>query len=201
MISRRSQFARALAVGVAVLVASVTVSAGAASADRGSVSDGRADMWKINEGGTEPWAAPAATIGDVLRTTVRHTMHRVVVRVRYADLAPTGKSFRLWVDIRDETDRVRIIGLDAPRRDRDGRVIFMTASGRDIDCSDVRHRIDYDRDITRLSVPRPCLDTPRTVQFRILTEHVRANWDFAWLDNGLAESMDDRSWTEPLRRG
>ena len=198
---KRGRMARTFAAGAAVVAGLLTLSAGPAYAERSARSDGTADMWKINEGGTEPWPAPDAVIGDVIRTTLRHTTHRVVVRVRYADLAPTGRRFRVWVDVRDETGKVRLLGIDAPRRDRDGRVIFMTARGRDIDCPRIRHQIDYDRNITRLSVPRACLDTPRTVQFRVLTEHVRASWEFAWLDNGLAASMDDRSWTDRLGRG
>jgi hypothetical protein len=201
MIADRVRVIRPLAAVAVAILGVLTLLTGSAHAARTAVVDARGDMWKIDEGGTEPWPAPHATIGDVVRTTLRHTTHRVIVRVRYADLAKTGKGFRLWIDVRDETGKVRIVGLDAPRRDRNGRVIFMTANGRDLDCAGIRHRIDYDRNLTRLSLPRTCLDTPRSVQFRVLTEHVRASWEFAWLDNGLAESMDDRSWTAPLRRG
>ena len=32
-------------------------------------------------------------------------------------------------------------------------------------------------------------------------EHVRHSWRYAWLDNGLAVSMEDRHWTRWLGRG
>ena len=28
----------------------------------------------------------------------------------------------------------------------------------------------------------------------MLTEHVRGDWTYAYLDNGLGEDMDDRTW-------
>jgi hypothetical protein len=39
------------------------------------------------------------------------------------------------------------------------------------------------------------------VEFRVLSEHVRRSWAYAYLDNGLSTNLDDRSWTAPLRRG
>jgi hypothetical protein len=36
------------------------------------------------------------------------------------------------------------------------------------------------------------------VRFRLLTEHVRRSWDYAWLDNGLAAAFGDRRWTRWL---
>jgi hypothetical protein len=65
----------------------------------------------------------------------------------------------------------------------------------------VRHRIDYADDVVRVSVSRRCLDTPRVVRFRLLSEQVRRSWSYAWLDNGLAVSFGDRRWTRWLARG
>lgn len=184
----------------AVAVALVPLSAPAASAARLTVADARGDMIKVEEGGGNPRPAPDATIGDALRTTVRHTDRRVVVRVAFADLAATGKRLNLWVDLRDETGRTSILGVEATRADRDGHPILMTNRGRDIACA-VAHRISYRRDVIRASVPRRCLDNPESVRFRVYTEHVRRSWAYAYLDNALNRNFDDRGWSGPVRHG
>jgi hypothetical protein len=55
--------------------------------------------------------------------------------------------------------------------------------------------------VIRASVPRRCLDNPESVRFRVLTEHVRRSWAYAYLDNALSRNMEDRSWSDPVRRG
>jgi hypothetical protein len=184
----------------AVAVALVPLSAPAASAARLTVADARGDMIKVEEGGGNPRPAPGATIGDAVRSTFRHTDRRVVVRVEFADLAPVGRRLNLWVDLRDETGHTSILGVEATRADRDGHPILMTNRGRDIACS-VTHRISYRRDVIRASVPRRCLGNPASVRFSVLTEHVRRSWADAYLDNALGESLEHRSWSDPVRRG
>jgi hypothetical protein len=191
----------ALRVAAAALaVALAPMSAPSASAARLTVADARGDMVKVDEGGGNPRPAPGATIGDAVRTTFRHTDHRVVVRVRFAELARTGKRLNLWVELRDETRHTTTLGVEATRADRDGHPILMTNRGRDIDCA-VAHRINYRRDVIRASVPRRCLGRPESVKFRVLTEHVRRSWAYAYLDNALSRNLDDRSWTDPVPRG
>jgi hypothetical protein len=188
------------AVATLLAAAVIALSTPAAHAEHLRVGDPRGDMVKVEEGGANPRPAPAATNGDVVRSTFRHTRHRVVVRVRFADLAPTGKRLNLWVDLRDENRRLRTLGVEATRRDRDGHTLLMTRRGADIGCR-VGHRIDYRTNVIRASVPRRCLGTPKTVQLRVLSEHVRHSWAYAYLDNGLSADLEDRSWTTPLHRG
>jgi hypothetical protein len=121
------------------------------------------------------------------------------VRTELAGLEPTGRRFTVWVDVQNGARRSWFVGVEATRRDRDGHTIFMTGQGRDVRCA-LEHRIDYADDVVQVSVPRRCLDTPRVVRFRLLTEHVRRSWHYAWLDNGLAESVNDRHWTRWLSR-
>lgn len=171
-----------------------------AAAEQRTVRDARGDMIRVEEGGGDPRPAPGATIGDVVRTTFRHTDRRVIVRTKLAALERTGRRFTVWVDVQNGARRTWFVGVEATRRDRNGHTIFMTGRGHDVRCA-VRHRVNYADDVVRVSVPRRCLDTPRVLRFRLLTEHVRSSWDYAWLDNGLALSMDDRHWTRWLRRG
>ena len=171
-----------------------------AAAESVTVLDPPGDMVRVEEGGAHPQPAPGARVGDVVRTTFRHTAGRVVVRTELAALERTGRRFNVWVDVQDGARRTRTVGVEATRRDRDGHTIFLTGRGRDVRCA-LRHRIDYADDVVRVSVPRRCLGTPRVVRFRLLTEHVRRSWRYAWLDNGLAVRMDDRHWTRWLARG
>jgi hypothetical protein len=165
-----------------------------------TVRDARGDMVKVEEGGADPQSAPRATIGDVVNTTFRHTDRWVVVRTKMTALERTGRRFTVWVDVQNGARRTWTVGVEATRRDRDGHTIFMTGRDRDVRCA-LRHRVGYAHDVVRVSVPRRCMDTPRVVRFRLLSEHVRRSWSHAWLDNGLAASMDDRHWTRWLTRG
>jgi hypothetical protein len=189
--------ARLAAVAAALALPLLAVPAAAQDA---TVRDPRGDMIRVEEGGGHPQPAPTATVGDVVRTTFRHTDRRVVVRTKLVALARTGRRFTMWVDVQNGARRSWFVGVEATRRDRDGHTIFMTDRGNDLRCA-VRHRLDYAGDVVRVSVPRRCLGAPRMVRFRLTTEHVRRSWSHAWLDNGLAVPMDDRHWTRWLTRG
>jgi hypothetical protein len=189
--------ARLAAVAAALGLSLVAVPA---AAEELTVRDTRGDMIRVEEGGGDPQPAPGATVGDVVRTAFWHSDRRVVVRTKLAALERTGRRFLVWVDIQNGARRTWFVGVEATRRDRNGHTIFMTGRGHDVRCA-VQHRINYADDVVRVSVPRRCLDRPRAVRFRLLTEHVRRSWDYAWLDNGLAVAMDDRHWTRWLGRG
>ena len=171
-----------------------------AAAQEVTEHDGRGDMIRVEEGGSDPQPAPTAEIGDVVRTTFRHDAARVVVRTRLAALERSGRRFTVWVDVQDGARHSWFVGVQAARRDRGGQTIVMDDRGRDLPCT-AAHRIDYARDTVRVSVPRSCFGDPARLRFRVLTEHVRASWEHAWLDNGLAATMDDRRWTDWLSAG
>lgn len=193
-----SRPAARLAAVVAVLALPLGIVS--AAAQEVTVRDARGDMVRVEEGGGDPRPAPRATVGDVARTTFRHTDGRVVVRTKLVALKQTGRRFVVWVDVQDGARRTWTVGVEATRRDRDGHTIFMTEDARRPRCA-VVHRIHYADDLVRLAVPRECMDTPRRVRFRLLTEHVRRTWEYAWLDNGLAVDVEDRRWTPWLLRG
>lgn len=191
---------RARLAAVAVVLA-MALPAAPAAAEQRTVRDARHDMIRVEEGGSNPQAVPGATIGDVVRTKFRHTDRRVIMRTKLAALERTGRRFTVWVDIQNGARRKWFLGVEATRRDRNGHTMFFTGRGIDVRCAALRHRVNYADDVVRVSVPRRCLDTPRAVRFRLLTEHVRRSWDYAWLDNGLAVAQDDRHWTRWMRRG
>lgn len=186
----------AAAVAVAVLPA---LAAPAQAASR-AVDDVSGDMWKVEEGGTNPAAAPGATIGDFLRTTYTHTDTRVKVKAQFVDLAPVGKRFTVWVEMRNQDHRKWFVGLQATPKNRAGEGFLMSNSGKDLAC-DIRLRIDYERNTVRAGFPRSCLDNPRWLQFSTLSEQVRRTWKWAWLDNAQTKEIDSRVWSTKVRHG
>ena len=190
---------RRAAVCVAV-VATLPVISSPALAAHVTVDDTRHDMWRVEEGGTQPAPRPKAAIGDFVRASFKHSDARVRVTAKFVELARTGRRFALWVDVRNEDGKKTIAGVITTRRDRGGRALLMTNRGRDIDCR-VRHSIDYKQDTVRVSFPRRCIDNPRYLQFRAMSEHVRRNWAYAYLDNPHNNKAVSRSWTEKVRHG
>jgi hypothetical protein len=184
-------------VGAGVL--GLTLSAGPAAAERVTVADRRGDVLKVEEGATSGEPAPGSTF-DVWRSTFAHTPERVVARVRFDDLRPTGKRLRVWVNLRDGRGRTHHVGVEAVPGDRSGTAWLMGDRGRDLPCR-VRHRIDYADDVVRVSLPRTCLGSPRVLRFGVLTEHVRRTWRYAWLDDGLSPTVGQVTWTRRLGAG
>lgn len=182
----------------AVLAALLPSSALAASL---TVRDATGDMWTLEEGATRGEPAPDARIGDFVRTTVRHTASRVVVRTRFVELAPVGRRFTLWVGMRSGDGRETTLGVRATRGDRDGFTILMNAHGKDIRC-DVRHRISYSRHLVRAVVPRACLGDPSSLRFTVLSEQWGRRLFFSNLDDGLTPRQPGRiHWSSPVRSG
>ncbi|GAB3027770.1 hypothetical protein GCM10011376_17010 [Nocardioides flavus (ex Wang et al. 2016)] len=187
-------------VHLASLALVLALPAAPAAAEQARERDASGDMIRVEEGGGDPQAAPTARVGDVVRTTFRHDVGRVVVRTRFAALERAGRRFTVWADVQDRPGHTWYVGVQATRRDRGGETILMDGRGRDLPCT-ARHRIRYGADTVRVAVPRSCFGDPERLRFRLLSEHVRRSWDHAWLDNGLAPTMDDRRWTAWLTPG
>ena len=123
-----------------------------------------------------------------------------MARVRFDDLRPTGKRLRVWVNLQDGRGRTNYVGVEAVPGERGGTAWLMGNRGQDRPCR-VRHRIDYARDVVRVSLPRTCLGSPRGLRFGLLTEHVRRTWRYAWLDDGLSPTVGPVEWTRRLAAG
>ena len=188
------------ATAAAAAIAVVPALAAPAVAASRAVDDASGDMVRVEEGGANPAAAPGASVGDFLRTRYTHTEKRVQVKAWFVDLAPTGKRFTVWVEMRDQDHRKTYAGLQATPGNRAGEGFLMTNRGRDIDCR-VRLAIDYDRNTVRAGFPRACLGNPRWLQFSTLSEQVRRSWKHAWLDNAQTRAIDSRVWSTKVRHG
>ena len=177
----------------------LTLTAVPAAAERTTVTDRRRDVIKVREGATSGVPAPGSGV-DIRRSTFAHTERRVVARIRFDDLRPTGKRLRVWVDLQDGRGRINHIGIDGNPGDRGGEAWLMGARGQDRPCP-IRHRIHYGRDVVRVSLPRTCVGAPRVLRFGVLSEHVRQTWRYAYLDNGLSPTVSRIMWTRRLAAG
>jgi hypothetical protein len=189
---------RVAAVGAAVAV--LPVVAPAADAAELTLQDASHDMWVIEEGSTEPDPAPGATVGDFVQTTFRHEDSRVVIKSSFAELNRTGKRFTVWVDMRDQDGKKTTAGVRASPGNRAGRTLLFTSTGQDIAC-DVRHRINYQRNVVRLVIPRSCLGKPRWLQFRELSEYSGRSLRFAKVDDPSTTGPPGVAWTAKVRHG
>ena len=196
--SIRASLRRAAAVAVTVVTALMI--APPAVAGQMSVRDPRGDMWVIEEGSTDPDPAPAARIGDFVRTTFRHTNSQVVVRSKFVELERTGRRFVMWTNLQARNGRRWSAGVTTTPRDRDGSTVLFTGTGTDITCN-VGHRVNYRQNTVRLSIPRRCLDTPRSLRFGQLSEFSKRTLRFARLDDPLSRRVQRRHWTAWVRRG
>lgn len=190
---------RAAAVGAAVAVLPVAIAPSAIAAEL-TLNDARHDMWVIEEGSTQPDPAPRATIGDFVRTTFRHGDRLVVIKSSFLDLKRTGKRFTVWVDMRDHDGTRTTAGVRTSPGNRAGRTLLFTSQGRDIPCN-VRHRVNYQRNVVRLVIPRRCLDMPRWLQFREMSEYSGRSLRFARLDDPNTAGPPSVAWTAQVRRG
>jgi hypothetical protein len=186
---------------VAVAAASTLVlAAPTAGAARLGLDDALGDMWLVAEGSTEATSAPRARVGDFTRVTFRHTESRIVVKALFVELVPEGRRFRMWTDMRAGNGRETFALVQATPRDRDGRTRLLTGRGRDISCG-MAHRIDYGRNLVRLSVPRACVGSPRAVRFRVASEYSRRNLRFARVDHPHDSGAPNLAWTRRVRTG
>ena len=148
-----------------------------------------------HRGGQHPAdPAPGATIGDFVHTTFRHDDRRVVIKSSFVALKRTGKRFTVWVDMRDQNGTKTTAGIRTSPGNRAGRTLLFTSQGRDIPCN-VRHRVNYQRNVVRLVIPRRCLDMPRWLQFRELSEYSGRSLRFARVDDPTTTGPPSVAWT------
>jgi hypothetical protein len=188
------------AAAVTATVAVLPLVAPSAFAAKLTLHDARHDMWVIEEGSTEPDPAPGARIGDFVHTTFRHADRRVVIRSKFLELKRTGKRFVVWVDMRDQNGTETIAGVRTSPRNRAGRTLLFTSRGRDIPCN-VQHRVNYARNVVWIGIPRRCLNTPRWLRFRELSEYSRRSLRFARVDDPNTAGPPSVAWTPRVRRG
>jgi hypothetical protein len=128
--------------------------------------DPRGDVVTIADDGTfEP--APNRVASDVIKARLRHTHHRVRVRVTLVDLVRNGDriaSYGLGVLVRTSEGLQRLVTLEFAPGGRTARVGVFNRNGVSVRCRGIRHAIEYRRNTVFVGVPRRCLSNPRWVR-------------------------------------
>lgn len=123
------------------------------------------------------WDATANTTNDITTLVVNHTTERVVLTLRLRDLRWRGQSMTEFAIRTNERGYV----LDVDRLRTGGRTRFFLARQpttipepdecggvglgfADLGCLRLTGEIAPDRDVVKVSIPRPCLSKPRWVQ-------------------------------------
>jgi hypothetical protein len=147
-----------------------------------ALDDPIGDVWTPARGylpATEP------TVADVVRAVVWHRVDRLVVRVQFADLQQSVGTQIVALLIAAETGD-HYAGLEVGRRHPSGRHYLIGPLLGSATCPGFRHRIDLERDLMVLSIPRRCMGDPTWLRVTLDSYFYPAGHEF----NG-AEFVDN----------
>lgn len=129
-------------------------------------------------------------LADILRVRLTHGEKRVKVRVRFDDLAGKASRASQSMSIFLDTDASNGVpeyrfntGLNRGNDYRLQKVRSWTGQGRHVDECDYRLKIDWSKDVAVMTVPRACLDNPRTVAVGVKSyeDHNDGTGQFDWM--------------------
>lgn len=189
---------RALAV-LAVTLLLLGLGVGAASAEQTVLRDARGDLWQSRFVG-EVAPAPGRNVGDLRRAVFSHRDHNVVVRQRFAELRRVGDYWLHTVRVESRSGRYRLVQVSAARHAWRGTATVFDRRGETVPCR-VRHRIDYDRDLVVIKVPRACLDNPRAVRATASSYWASRSRQLFVTDNPHNDRAAAQTWTRWLHAG
>ncbi len=163
MINRGIVVSAAAAIAASLLVAPTHAATDTAGPSRVVLRDPRGDVWSIAEGENEQYHLAARTpTADVVRAVVAHRHHRVVIRLRFADLRrKDGQAY--FATIVTPRRYMAVFVNAGPGAWRGQHRLLNEQFGR-IRCPRLSHHIRYDRDRVAVKVPRRCLGRPAWIR-------------------------------------
>ena len=181
----------------ALCAAFVAAAPAAARAQTVSDADTVEDMITFNDEDAVV-VAPERTLNDVSSTTLAHGVRRVAIEVDFVDLKKrTGEFQSLHILMRTNEGARRDVALVAEPRLWSGATMMFRGTGASMRCA-VRHAIDYEANLIRVSFPRHCASNPRWVKFRIQASAQGDDGYFA--DDALSDSPIDSQDSNDLAR-
>jgi hypothetical protein len=131
--------------------------------------------------------APERTLNDVSNTTLTHGARRVAIKVDYVDLKKRagGDYQSLFIVMKTNEGVRRYVSVKARRGHWSGDVETYNGQSEEVRCP-VRHSIDYEVNVMRLTLPRRCVNNPRWVTFRVSASAQGDDGYFA--DDALSDS-------------
>ena len=170
---------------VAALCAAFVAAAPAtAQADTVSDADTVGDMITFNDNDAVV-LAPERTLNDVSSTTLAHAVRRVAIAVHYVELKRTGEFQSLHIGMKTNEGARRNVVLAAEPHMWSGATMMFRGNGASMRCA-MRHTIDYEANVMRVSFPRRCASNPHWVRFHIQASAQGAGGYFA--DDALSDS-------------
>jgi hypothetical protein len=117
----------------------------------------------VSDGGRPP-ETPAAgrAQGDVIASSVAHRRRKVMMRLQYRELEPTGAAGGHLFVIRTRST-VRLVTVFTGPGYWDGKVVVENGAGRKVRCA-VARQIDYVANTATVVMPRSCLGNPAWVR-------------------------------------
>jgi hypothetical protein len=190
---------------VAVLCAAVVgVAPATAQAQTLTDPDTAGDMVRFNDRNDTVVPAPTRRLNDVTSTRLTHGTRRVSIRVEYVDLKRRGDVQGLYIPMVTNEGKRRYLQLVAYPRHWSGETDLVTGNFREVRCGGVRHTINYDTNVMRVSFPRRCASSPRWVKFRAVA-YAQADGGL-YADDALSDlpitSQDDNdlTWSPRIHR-
>jgi hypothetical protein len=172
----RSALGSLLAGAIAVLLAWPAT----AFADARSWRDAAGDVGQSPVGSNVYVPVPSRVEGDIVRTRVAHAKRSIWVRVRFRELTTTTNGNFHLVRVRSDR-RTRVIEINAFPGHWAGSVTVRNLAGTPVACA-VGHRIDYDRNLLALRIPRRCLGL-RSEWVRVGVRSTVAGTTYAFADD------------------
>ncbi len=139
---------------------------------------------------------------DVTKVTVDHRNKRLKATYRYTDLDRTGQGFVAVLHVRTaKRARFNLLVVAGTASWR-GVHVLETWNGREIECGSMRHSIDYDANVVKVSLDRDCLKEPRWVQVALEAASIQDDPDLVYIDDAQHPDIPDvGTWSTKIRKG
>jgi len=152
------------------------------SADQVVRRDARHDVAVGSDSDDYGMPQPGRVDPDVLRTIVAHRDHRVIVRLRLAEVHRRATGRRLIVGVETPARGLYSVSVDWRRN---GTATWQIEGYPDVvDCPQLKAELNARRDFIRVGIPRHCLGDPRWVRIYMETWRV-ANAGLVLVDDPL----------------
>ena len=153
--------------GLLALAAAVSIGAlpSAAHAERVVYKDASGDVTASTWDGetTTDVVEPGVKPGDILRTVVRHTTGKVIVRVVFADLRRADHTGGHTLRVVTNEGVKRQLFLETSSQNPRGTAYFSKPTGM-VECAGLSYAVDYAGETMTFAIPRSCLSGPRWVR-------------------------------------
>ncbi|HEX5985835.1 MAG TPA: hypothetical protein VFY86_04905 [Nocardioides sp.] len=191
---------------ITTLVAAVTTTlavagTGVAHAQELSYADNASDVHAFQPDGSTVLVGDVVNT-DVTSTTVDHRNKRVKATFRYTDLDRTGQAFVALLHLRTSDGKRFNLPVVAGPASWRGEAALETWNGKELDCGSLRHSINYDADVMKVSLDRECLKEPRWVQVALEAASIHDDPNLVYIDDAQHPDVPDvGTWSRKIRKG